>query len=359
MGFGDGPHDVAAGERRRLGRETTGPGQVLIKLGHIAAPENGPVVAAERLLDGSGDPARLSSPDLPLGLQGLAVDVELAFGLAGGEGGELGAPSGGAALLGLGLDDLLPALGMGVDPRPGDALDLRASVVHWGPLDTQAPGELVTQRRLVDEATGPAVVVEQGAVEGAETVIGTLGHVGHEQVRVQLGVAGPAGAMAEGGHDEPFAAHVIDAVVAPPAHGGVVLGVGDGLRRRRLVGGRHLRLHVRPAEGVQKRDRLRGRQGDVEARAGIATLAAPPRQQALAGGGVGGAEDELQGLPVHLSGQAQVLGQPSVPATWGLARADVVVLHAIGDRLQVVVVFPRGQLPDAEHESGLVDAYRT
>ena len=347
--LGDGPQDVAAGEGRGLLGQACGAGQVRVELGHVAAVERRGPVAAERVQHRGRVPAGVDGPGRPLGLEGVGVDVVALLGPAGVERRQLGAAGAGLAPVGHGFDDLLAALGVGLDPLPGDARDLGPAVVDLGPLDAEALGELVAQDRLVEEAGGAGVLVDERAVQRPEAAVDALGHVGHQQVGVEVGIAGPAGAVAERGHGQAVPADALGAGVAAPGHGRVLLEVGDGLGRGRLVGGDDLGLDRGAAEGVEQRDRLRRRDGDVEAGHGGLAAARSHREQALAGGRVVAAEDELERLGVDLAGQGQVLGQAAVPSTGRFAGAEVVVLDAVGDGLQVVVVLARGELADAEH----------
>ena len=203
--------------------------------------------------------------------------------------------------------------------------------------------------RLVEEAGGAGVLVNEGAVERPEAVVDALGHVGNQQVRVEVGIAGPTGPVAEHRDGEAFATDALGSGVATPGHGRILLEVGDGLGRGRLVGGYHLGLDRGAAKGVEQGDRLRRRHGDVEAGHGGLAAARSHREQALAGGGVVAAEDELERLGIDLAGQGQVLGQAALPSTGRFAGAEVVVLDPVGDGLEVVVVLARGELADAEH----------
>jgi hypothetical protein len=64
----------------------------------------------------------------------------------------------------------------------------------------QAEGsKLGAQRRLVRSSRGFLPQVEVAAVGGRPPAVRALDHVGHDDVRVELGVSGPAGAVAEGG----------------------------------------------------------------------------------------------------------------------------------------------------------------
>ena len=60
-------------------------------------------------------------------------------------------------------------------------------------------------------------------------------------------------------------------------------------------------------------------------------------------------EDPAQGLGVDLAGQPQPRGARAHPHPGRLLGAGVVLLQPSGDRVQVVLLLARGQLPQAQH----------
>ena len=269
------------------------------------------------------------------------------LGLAGGQGGDLGRPRPGRALLAHVLGDGGPAL---AEPGPHlgrDADDVAGAVsrqleAHPQPLD-QAP----TQEGLVDGRGRLGVGEQAGAVDAGPPAVGPGGGVGDQDVGVQLGVAGPAGVVDEGGRHHPPArleAHPF-AVDASPAHpAGVGLQVLDGSCHRRVVGGDHRPHVVAVAQGEQDRDRLGGGEGGV-----VAGAEHPAVAQVTA---VGPAPGEQGPQVVGIDGprQAERLGAAPQPAAGHLAPAQVVLLGAEGDGLDVVAGrVRRSQREDAQH----------
>jgi hypothetical protein len=73
------------------------------------------------------------------------------------------------------------------------------------------------------------VAVEVPVVEGGPATVGPLGHVGDQYVRVQRRIAGPAGAVTEGGAHEAVGVVQLGAAVTAPDPAGVAFEVLDGL----------------------------------------------------------------------------------------------------------------------------------
>ena len=178
-----------------------------------------------------------------------------------------------AALLELGLD-----LGAAAAERPpdrgGDPIDLGHAVTYGGPFDAEATGELDAQLGLIEEAAGAGMGVEAPGVEGGPAAVRAAGHVRHEDVGVQLRVAGAAGAVPEARRDESVAEHRDRAALAAAAEGGVAFhvvqrGVDGGLMR--LARGSR---DVLVAEAEEQADTLGGRERQIEP--GHAALALAP-----------------------------------------------------------------------------------
>jgi len=161
------------------------------------------------------------------------------------------------------------------------------------------------------------VGVEALAVDAGPAAIGTDAGIGDEDVGVQLGVAGPAGVVAEGGAHHPAAGLEADpsAVDASPAHpAGVALQVVDRPLHRLLMGSEHGPGVVTVAERPQDRHRLGGGEGGV--------VAGPQHPAVPQVGAVGPAagEEGTQVVVADGSRQAQRLGQVPEPAA-GLLTA--------------------------------------
>ena len=103
----------------------------------------------------------------------------------------------------------------------------------WPEADTEGSGETGPEGGLVEEAGGPGVVVEEAGVGGGPGAVVALGHVGHQHVGVELGVARPRGPVREGGRHDPLGSDLAFAARTPADHEGVALEVAEGLGRPR------------------------------------------------------------------------------------------------------------------------------
>ena len=98
--------------------------------------------------------------------------------------------------------DLAPSGRKGAQHPLGHPLELGHAADRWAEADAERLAEAGPERRLVDEAGRAGVGVDQAGVGGRPGAVGPLRHIGHQHVGVELGVAGPRGAMDEGGADE-------------------------------------------------------------------------------------------------------------------------------------------------------------
>ena len=99
------------------------------------------------------------------------------------------------------------------------------------PLHAQRLGEVLTQRRLVEEAGGALVRVESAPVERGLSALGG-GRVGDDGMRVQLQIASTRGAMTKRRDREAVAAEEVLAVGAAARPGGVAF---EGPERSRTA----------------------------------------------------------------------------------------------------------------------------
>ena len=265
------------------------------------------------------------------------------------EGGDLAGAGGG---VGRGGGEDLRAPGReGAEVVGIEALDLGDAVGDLLPADAEPAGQLPPQVRLVDVAGGLRVVVDRRVVEPGPAAVRPTGRVGDEDVGVELGVAGAGGAVEVGGGEEAVAPDEFVAAVAAPGPAGLALHVvergGDG----GAVGGGDLGPGALAAERPGERDRLRRREGEVEAgdRAAPGDVAEAER---LAGRRVAAGQHRGQALGVDLAVEAQVDGGGAGPVALGLTAAGVVVLGAFGDPFGVVALLAGAELPDGEHQRG-------
>lgn len=169
-------------------------------------------------------------------------------------------------------------------------------------------------------------------------------------------VGGAAGAVTEGGGDEPVGRHLLGAVVAPTRNGGVAFEVAQRGVNRSVVGDSDLGGHVRGTEGERERHRLRCSEREVERRdfpvrrfdQWCVRYRVTPCEHGRELGGFEFAVDAEQFVGV---------GGPSA----GFFADGAVVLDAADDGFEVVVGV--GDLGDAQHAydsvSGLTGHART
>ena len=126
----------------------------------------------------------------------------------------------------------------------------------------------------------------------------------------------------------------------PPHPSGFVLVDGEGSVDGGIVGSAHLPADLGGAEGKQEGDRLGGGEGAVEARHPVRASAADERSPVAVTAG----EDVAQLPAVDVTGEAEAFGSTADPAAGRLARAEVVLLRALGDGGEVVVGSPAASL---------------
>lgn len=161
---------------------------------------------------------------------------------------------------------------------------------------------------------------------------------------VQGRVAGPAGAVAEGGTDEAVGVVQLVAAVAAADPACVAFEVLDGLVEGSVVAGDDIGGRGLVAQAPDQRDRLGSRQGEVHPRpAGVR------RPQRLVGAGPPAGEDGAQVVGADLALEAEAVGAPAEPPARRLADVEVVVLGAGEDFFEVVGLLADAQAADAQH----------
>ena len=201
----------------------------------------------------------LRAPALPKALLGQVA----VLGLPRLKGGDLAGAGGGVGRGG--GEDLRPPGREGAEMVGVEALDLGDAVGDLLPADAEPAGQLMAKVRLVDVAGGLRVVVDRRVVEPGPAAVRPAGRVGDEDVGVELRVAGAGGAVEVGGGDEAVAVDELAPAVAAPGPAGLALHVVECGGDRGAVGGGDLRPGALAAERPGQRDRLRRREGEVEA----------------------------------------------------------------------------------------------
>jgi len=256
-------------------------------------------------------------------------------------------PGPGAGPLPRRLEDFLAAGGEGAQVVGVEAPDLGDAVLDLVPADAETAGQLVAKMGLVDVAGGFGVVVDRRVVEPGPAALGK-GGVGDEDMGVELRVAGARGTVDVAGGEEAVA---LDEDVAPGAASGPaggVLEVVETRPHRLCVGGFDLGGDGMATERPGKRDRLRRREGEIEAGDGAALDLAESEGLAACRVRPGQHRDELVGIDLAL--QAEILSLVAEPVALGLPLARVVVLGAFGDLAEVVALLASSHLPDGEHQ---------
>ena len=135
------------------------------------------------------------------------------------------------------------------------------------------------------------------------------------------------------------------AATAAPGPAGLALQISERLGDGGGVGFLDLAGDRMAAERPGQRDRLRGREGWVEAGDRLAAGSGLQSEQlAVDRIAAGQHRDELVGL--DLAVEAEMLGGVAEPVALGLALAGVVVLSAFGDLVEVVTLLAGAELPD-------------
>ena len=173
-----------------------------------------------------------------------------------------------------------------------------------------------------------------------------MDHVGDQDVGVQMRVAGPGGAVPEGGGHEPVGHHLVEAAVTPPGPGRLDLEDAQGLGHGCLVGVPDRSGHLGRSQGEEQGHRLGGGEGGVEA----GDLGRPlGSAEPLPRSGMASLQDGVQVVGLDLAGQAEQVGAVAGPLAGGFAGTGVVVLDAGGDGVEVVLLHARRQLAEAQH----------
>ena len=339
----DRPQQVPPIEGRRLFGEPLGAQQVLVYRLPIGT-DGGSRDPVEGVGQGGRVPADLDGLGLPDVAHRSLVEG-LLLGLAGGQGGELGGPGGAEPDLVEVLLDLLAAVRevvphLLVDPdHIGDAIADRA------PFDAEPAGELVAQVGFVEVAGGGRVQVERATIQRPPGPVGALGHVRHQQVGVQMGVPGPAGAMPEPGRDEPVDLDLVDAVLPGSGPGGLPFEVVEGGVDGRIVRVAHRSGRVGIAEPGQDRHGLGSPEGQVE----TGDLAAGEPAELLARGRVLAGPDGVEVVSGDVAIEAERSRRSAGPAAGGFADTAVVLVDSVGHGLEVVALAGQLDLADTEH----------
>ena len=178
-------------------------------------------------------------------------------------------------------------------------------------------------------------------VGGGPSAVCTSDQVGDDNVGVKLWVTRPAGAVPEGGAEEPVGLDQL--VSAGPPSGEAGLGgevIEDGTNRPVMGNGDRLTDLVR-SECPEQRDSLRG--GECQVVAGTSILG-EPGPQVVPGGGLAGKQiSEL--IRADLTVEPESFRVDSNPPSRCFAPPEVVVVDVVGNLVEVILRAPRGAEP--------------
>ena len=150
------------------------------------------------------------------------------------------------------------------------------------PLDTKPSCKLCSKGGLVDAAGRLLLGEEVAAVERPPRTVGAA-HLGRdEQVGVQLGIEGPAGAVDVGGDDQAVAVELEHPGLARPREGGVFLQVVDSGGHRGVVGRADFLAQATVTEAPQQRHGLGRRQRNAVAGDDVGVVVVPRAAERLA-----------------------------------------------------------------------------
>jgi len=224
----------------------------------------------------------------------------------------------------------------------GEARDLGDAFAGRLPLDAHAAGQLMAKVGLVDVAGGFGVFVDRGVVKARPAAVWTEGRVGDQDMGMELRVAGAGRAMGVGGGKEAVAGDEFMTAFAPAGPAGLTLQVAERFGHGGAVGVGDLAGNRMAAERPGERDRLRSREGEVEAGNRLAVRCRLQPERFAANRVVAGQHrDELVGVDLAL--QAEVGGGVAEPVALCLALAGVIVLGSFGDLVEIISLHARAE----------------
>jgi hypothetical protein len=228
----------------------------------------------------------------------------------------------------------------------GDARDLRGAAVDLAPGDAELSRQLGSQVGLVEVAGSLRPAVEALAVERPPLAVRRADQVCDRDVGVELRVASAAHPVAKGSRDEARAAGGGVAVGSKAGERCLALQEAERCFDRALVGVADQRDGSLIAGRPQHADRLRRREGEVEARHAVL---ADELLQGLAGARISPGEHGVELVALNRPLETQLGCSRAGPPPRSLPLARVVVVGAAGDRVEVVGLLALAELSDADH----------
>ena len=321
------------------------------------------------LVEGRGGEPVACRAVMPLPFELCRIDRRLR--LAGGERAHPGGVEAVEAPLAHVLDKGFPSRGELSDHCPRDGGELCHAFLGLGPGEAEPVGELVSELSLVEVAgREPVRLQDRPAVERQPLPVSGPGHVGDNNVGVQVRVLRSARAVAERGRDKPNTGLALGTALAAPHEARLVLQVGERRTPRLFVGVADRPPHpLVLAQRVQHTDALRTREHQIEARHRRQPLALPHWLARNRIDGLHGDRAPTRRSAQHVPArrvdptqhhselaipcdalETETSGGAAGPEAGRLAAAREVVVHTPGDLRLVVALHPHRQLPNAQHQ---------
>ncbi len=234
-------------------------------------------------------------------------------------------------------------------------MPVRSDRPFWQlPFEAETLCELVPQLGAVQLPGGLGHCEQVPAVKRGPGSIGTACHVRNENVSVQVRVAGAARPMKKRRGHKPVASELPRAARTTADDARLLLQPSECSRDRVVVTGPHSRRGLAVGEREEDRDRLGRGESEIEAGGPIA----PGAVEAITLLWMEALEHREQIGALHDVGEIEGVGVLSEPPSRRFTRAQVVVLAALGNAVEVVGSPAGTKHTDAEHHTSLAGWYR-
>ncbi len=291
----------------------------------------------------------------PVLVERVVVNVELLR--AGGEHCVAGSVGANDSESGEFVFDLGASLREVLDDPTGDARNVGNVVVDRVPLDAETARQLVAQYALVHRSGGQLRAVEGLAVECGPLAVGPASQVRNEDMGVQMRVASTARSVPEPRSDEPDTRESsrtellersrLRLTIVRPAtdETGFSFEPTDRFFDGDVGGLDDLGTHERIPKCIEHTHRLRSRERQVETRDTVLPRLDLVTVRGQPGPGVEASKDGSKLITGDLVVKIEGVVGESEPAATSFAGAGVVVVDAVGDLAEVVLLGTHTELP--------------